>query len=1041
MGPPIPMLFGGSAGRYCGTSTLGASMNTGIAGAIAAGVMPAICIRFHPLLPVRADRRPLCSRWHRGSSAVAGLGFAVPTVHALPALAVAREDVHWIFGLMLAMLVVIGALGVLTLILWRQRSTLRKQVGATQPIVAGVAVRMSVAPGDPALVASLNAIESGVIILDSQGWVTRANPVAERLFGAGTATLQGRPVGGVLALEPASASDAREPMQLLQSQGWWAEGGAKVVLSRVDGAPATVNVKAQWLYDEQQGVIGALLLLQDMTRLEEAEERAARLAAIVDSSDDAIVSKTLDGRIISWNGAAETLFGYRADEMLGQPVQRLIPDERTQEELRIIASLVHGERVPAFDTRRLTKDGRQIDVSVAISPIRNERGQIIGASKIARDISDRRLAERTLEKNEARLRFILEAAQIGDWDFDLRSGATNRSLRHDQCYGYDRPVIEWDFDVFLRHVHPEDRETAAGVFKAAVAARQDCQFEYRVIWPDGSVHWLLAAGSVLWQEGRATHMLGIVTDITRRKEAEASRVAMQRLEAENRQILVASQLKSQFLANMSHELRTPLNAIIGFADLLRSGAVASNSPKQPVFLGHIGTSGRHLLQLINDVLDLAKVESGKFEFFPETIDLAALIGESRDVLHTLIVKKNISLDVQIDPDIGPVHLDPARLKQVLYNYLSNAIKFTPAGGSIAVRATAEQDVFLRLEVQDSGIGISPADQQRLFVEFQQLDTGYDKSQQGTGLGLSLTRRLVQAQGGIVGVRSALGQGSTFFLVLNRQHGTHIVEPADSEVHIDSPAASYRCLAIEDPREASAPYLKALADIGYQVDVVSDREQALSLSKGPPYDAMSVDLVMRAQPGLDLLDIIRREALYPCAPVVGLTMPIDATRTASFAVANVLSKPIRLSEVREMAQAIRNGKHGRPLVMVIDDQAMALDLMRGVLSGLDVDSVCFQSGPVAIAQLVKARPDAIVLDLIMPDCDGFEVLDRLQRAQAWRSIPVYVWTSMTLTDADYGSLARSAERVLGHGGGHLAPMIESLRRRVSMNSPTSTMPRV
>ncbi len=368
-----------------------------------------------------------------------------------------------------------------------------------------------------------------------------------------------------------------------------------------------------------------------------------RLAAIMESSQDAIICKTLDGRITDWNPAAQTMFGYTADEALDSPVQMLIPPDRQHEARRILADLARGVRVPPFDTLRRAKDGRLLEVSVTISPIRDAGGRMVGASKVVRDVS-------------------------------------------------------------------------------------------------------------------AEH------------RAEEARIKADRLEAENLQVQEASRLKSLFLANMSHELRTPLNAIIGFADLLHRGVVKPESPKHQVFLGHIGSSGRHLLQLINDVLDLSKVESGKFEFFPEPTDLPTLVADVVDILRASIDSKTLTLTVTIAPGLGPLMLDPARLRQVLYNLLSNAIKFTAVGGYLSVRARAEGALHVRLEVEDTGIGIEAAQLPRLFQEFQQLDNSYTKQHQGAGLGLALTRRLVEAQGGSVGVRSQPGRGSVFHVVLQGVEG-------------------------------------------------------------------------------------------------------------------------------------------------------------------------------------------------------------------------------------------------------------------------------
>jgi protein-histidine pros-kinase len=262
-------------------------------------------------------------------------------------------------------------------------------------------------------------------------------------------------------------------------------------------------------------------------------------------------------------------------------------------------------------------------------------------------------------------------------------------------------------------------------------------------------------------------VMAAIRDVTEAKllREEETRRKSRELEEENRRMQEANRLKSEFLANMSHELRTPLNAIIGFAELMAKGKVGPVSEEHAEYLGDILNSARHLLQLINDVLDLAKVESGKLDFRPEKVDLAKVVGEVRDILRGIASSKGIRLEAHVDPNLRFAELDPARLKQVLYNYLSNALKFTGEGGAVTVRVKPEPQRRFRIEVDDTGVGIRAEDVSRLFVEFQQLDNSPSKKHAGTGLGLALTRRIVEAQGGLVGVWSEPGRGSTFWAVL------------------------------------------------------------------------------------------------------------------------------------------------------------------------------------------------------------------------------------------------------------------------------------
>ncbi|HTV19709.1 MAG TPA: ATP-binding protein, partial [Polyangiaceae bacterium] len=350
--------------------------------------------------------------------------------------------------------------------------------------------------------------------------------------------------------------------------------------------------------------------------------------------------------------------------------------------------------------------------------------------------------------------------------------------------------------------------------------------------------------------------IAFVLDITERKRLESLRARSIELETENRRIQEASRLKSEFLANMSHELRTPLNSIIGFAELLHDREVDPESPHYLEFLGDILKSGRHLQQLINDVLDLAKVEAGKIELRPENVDVSQLIGEVSAVLRGAAADKRIQVDCEVAPEARHATLDPARFKQILYNYLSNALKFTPVGGTVTVTARTEGAETLCLMVEDTGIGIANEDIGRLFVDFQQLEGGATKKHAGTGLGLALTKRIVEAQGGTVGVKSVVGRGSQFFALLP-------LRAPMSGLSIDGTPAQYglrndaaAVLVIEDDARDRALLIQTLTRAGYGVEAVATGRQAIVSCNERVFDAITLDLLLPDMTGLDVLHRIR-----------------------------------------------------------------------------------------------------------------------------------------------------------------------------------------
>jgi PAS domain S-box-containing protein len=861
------------------------------------------------------------------------------------------------------------------------------------------------------LAVTLGSIGAGFVTTDRAGKVTRMNAIAEQVMGWTEGEAVGHGLFEVFRREDRAPEIAsRNPVDVMIDEGGSIEVLHQFTAIARDGHRTAIEVRAAPILRDEVGVRGMVMVFRDMTRIVRAEADSKQLAAIVASSQDAIIGKTLDGIITSWNRAAEAMFGYTAAEAIGRSVRMLIPAERQAEEMGILFDLATDEGVPPFDTVRLTKDGRRLDISLTISPVRDDAGRLIGASKIARDVTAQRSAEAALRASESRLRFTLDAAQIGDWDLDLATGATHRSLQHDRCYGFEVAQEPWDVDIAMGYVHPDDRERVRHTLTIAADALEDWREEYRVVWPDGSVHWVAAHGSVRREGGAPTHMLGIVSDITEQKLAEAARLKALRLETENREIQQANRLKSEFLANMSHELRTPLNAIIGFADLLQSGAVPDDSPSRGDFLGHIGSSGRHLLQLVNDVLDLSKVEAGKFEFFPEPVDLAVLIVEVGDVLRAGIDAKNIHFTSDVDPLLSEVTIDLARMKQVLYNYLSNAIKFTPDGGTISIRARPLPDNRFGIEVADSGSGIAEADLPRLFNEFQQLDGGFNKQHQGTGLGLALVRRLMEAQGGTVGVRSELGVGSVFSIEMDRArpyvHG---------ESEIGAASRAQRLLVIGNSA-GQEQLIQALSKAGFVVDVASTSEQALQHALGNSYQAITLDLAMEGAAGLNILANLASHNTLGTRSSTGQTIIANAT---------ILRKPIDNVEVIEAISGLVQIGADRLRVMVIDDDLAARDLMQQTLAAIDIDTVCIADGASALAEMDRHRPDVIILDLMMPGLDGFEVLEALERHPDWRHIPVFIWTSMILSDLEFSRLGRSAQAILGKGDRVPTTMLDQL----------------
>jgi PAS domain S-box-containing protein len=506
----------------------------------------------------------------------------------------------------------------------------------------------------------------------------------------------------------------------------------------------------------------------------------ALLAAIVAASDDAIVSKTLDGVVTSWNPGAERLFGWRAHEIIGQSIFRLIPAELVDEENAILERLRAGERIDHYRTVRVRKDGARVDVSLSVSPLRDARGTVVGAAKIARDISgERRAAERAelLYRITARLGGLLGPDEIADLLVRESCAAVRATdgrvalLRDDALEVVAR---RWGAE---RGTERERVPLDGGSVLAGAALAQKVVAE-RIAGTDGYGP-SSRLGVPLATEGRLFGVLELVlpgADVGAAEAELIATLARQAAQALERAMLfeaettaraeaeLANRAKTDFLAAMSHELRTPLNAIAGFADLLDAEVHGPLEAGQRDSVRRIQRNQRHLLALINDLLSFARLEAGHIELTVERIRVSDVLSDLETLVGPQMRAKGLSYSCRIPPDDPSFMGDRERVRQILLNLLSNAIKFTDPGGKIMVDAVRQRD-RVALRVRDTGIGISAADVQRIFDPFVQPQRTLSSGHAGAGLGLAISRELAQMMRGDIEVQSELGKGSTFTLSL------------------------------------------------------------------------------------------------------------------------------------------------------------------------------------------------------------------------------------------------------------------------------------
>jgi signal transduction histidine kinase/CheY-like chemotaxis protein/CHASE3 domain sensor protein len=490
--------------------------------------------------------------------------------------------------------------------------------------------------------------------------------------------------------------------------------------------------------------------------------------------------------------------------------------------------------------------------------------------------------------------------------------------------------------------------------------------------------------------------------------ASAVRVArlFEDLRNANNQLLDANRHKSIFLTNMSHELRTPLNAILGFSELLRDEKTGRfDASTQHRFLDQIHTSGQHLLGLINDILDLSKVEAGQMDLHLETVALAESIRSVMSTIEPLARTKDITLDSESGPGLN-LTADPIKLKQMLLNLVSNAIKFTPKAGRVSIR-TREVDAWIEIAVTDSGIGIAKADLDRLFTEFQQLDAGYGRQQEGTGLGLALTKRFAELHGGEVKVRSVPGEGSTFVLRLPVA-AAKLVPPPVGEPQAMGPVDFDRplVLVVEDNPEAAEILARHLEAGGFRISVARTGTAALAMARELKPVAITLDILLPEMDGWEVLTRLKGDELTRNIPVVVVSVADNPELGRALGALDYFVKPVDkealLSRLSQHAYTAKV-QHGEIRVLVVDDEPANLDLLQALLEPEGYKVLRASGGREGI-EIARARqPHLILLDLMMPEVTGFDVVEALRTDDSTRSMPIMVLTSKELTKDDRAAL--------------------------------------
>ena len=538
--------------------------------------------------------------------------------------------------------------------------------------------------------------------------------------------------------------------------------------------------------------------------------------------------------------------------------------------------------------------------------------------------------------------------------------------------------------------------------------------------------------------GNPYALCGISTDITQRKRAQDALQALTssleqkvqertaELEVARDQALMATQHKSEFLAGMSHELRTPLNAVIGFSEVLLEKMFGELNPKQEEYLQDILSSGRHLLALINDILDLAKIESGRMELELTTFDLPTLLRDTLTLMRERATRQGIETTLEIDSRLGDCTADERKVKQTLLNLLSNALKFTPDGGNIFVKAIPNRGL-LEISVNDTGIGIAPDHQEKIFDEFYQAEGNYAVKREGTGLGLALTKKFVELHGGKIWVESEVGRGSTFTFTLPIRESVEkapVLSIKAPNVQQERPLV----LVVEDDPSAAKLLSLYLTEAGFAVEFANAGDVGLEKVRTLRPGVITLDILMQGLDGWEFLSRLKDDHKIAQIPVVIVSILNERGKGFALGAAEYLVKPVDREDVISAVRRVARTSPVQPdmKILIVDDDPMVLELMQAVLEPEGFTVLKTGSGREGISLAREHRPHLIVLDLLMPDVDGFQVLNELKCAPPTASIPILVLTCKSLTLAEKAVLNGRISDLVQKGGFNRADFVAQIR---------------